>query len=89
MEHFMDKLWLVCLAVFGLGGWVICDVVKTIAVNWRKARESEHLAALKQTLVERGLSVEEIERVVNAGRDQKKSAEEIASRKDQLKSAPA
>ena len=44
-------------------GWVITDIVK----NWRKVRVSEHLAALKQSMVERGMSAEEIERVINAG----------------------
>jgi hypothetical protein len=31
-------------------------------------RESEHQAALKQSMIERGMSADEIERVMNAGR---------------------
>jgi hypothetical protein len=44
-------------------GWVITDIAK----NWRKVRVSEHLATLKQSMIERGMSAEEIERVLNAG----------------------
>jgi hypothetical protein len=44
-------------------GWVITDIVK----NWRKVRVSEHLAALKQSMIDRGMSADEIERVVAAG----------------------
>ena len=49
--------------------FVVCaySVVSSIAENWRHARVSEHLAALKQSLAERGMSAEEIERVVRAG----------------------
>ena len=44
-------------------GWVITDIAK----NWRKVRVSEQLAALKQSMIERGMSAEEIERVLAAG----------------------
>jgi hypothetical protein len=50
------------------GGWIVTSVVQSICSNWRKARESEHLAVLKQQMLDRGLSVQEIERVCNAGR---------------------
>jgi hypothetical protein len=49
-------------------GWALVGVVSAVAKNWRKARESEHLAALKQSMVEKGMPADEIERVVNAGR---------------------
>jgi hypothetical protein len=49
------------------GGGFLTAIVTAIAVNWRKVKCSEHLAALKQSLADRGMSVEEIERVVNAG----------------------
>ena len=42
-------------------------MVASLAKNWRKARESEHLAALKQSMVEKGMSAEDIERVLKAG----------------------
>jgi len=57
---------LLFLLIFG--GWIITSVVHSVSSNWRKAKESEHLAVLKQQMLDRGLSVQEIERVVNAGR---------------------
>lgn len=78
----MDKLWdnlgWILFVVFVFGGWVITSTVGTLAANWRKVRESEHLAALKQSMVERGMSAEDIERVVNAGRKLPKPSEEPA-----------
>jgi hypothetical protein len=62
----LDNLPATLCAFFIFGGWVITSVVSTLAKNWRMVHESEHLAVLKQTLVERGMSVEEIEQVVKA-----------------------
>ena len=50
------------------GGWIVTSVVHSICSNWRKSKESEHLAVLKQQMLDRGLSVQEIERVCNAGK---------------------
>jgi len=50
------------------GGWIITGVVHSLSSNWRKAKESEHMAVLKQQMLDRGLSANEIEKVVNAGR---------------------
>jgi hypothetical protein len=61
------------------GGWIIPVTASAIAKNWRRARESEHLAVLKQSMIERGMSVEEIERVINAGMSGRKSFEEKSS----------
>ena len=58
------------------GGWIIPVTAGAIAKNWRRARESEHLAILKQSMIERGMSVEEIERVVNAGMPGRRSFDE-------------
>ncbi len=58
------------------GGWIIPVTAAAIAKNWRRARESEHLALLKQSMVDRGMSAEEIERVINAGVPGKKPPEE-------------
>jgi hypothetical protein len=52
--------------IFVFGGWIIPIVIYTLATTWRKVRESAQLAALKQSMVEKGLSVEEIERVLRA-----------------------
>lgn len=61
------------------GGWIIPVTAAAIAKNWRGARESEHLALLKQSVIERGRSVEEIERVVNAGMPGRRPSEEKPS----------
>lgn len=42
-------------------------LVTVITVQWRRIRVAEAEAALKLRMVERGLSVEEIERVLRAG----------------------
>jgi hypothetical protein len=61
------------------GGWIIPVTASAIAKNWRKARESEQLALLKQSMIERGMSVEDIERVINAGMPGSKPSEEKSS----------
>jgi hypothetical protein len=49
------------------GGWIITSVISSITGNWRKVREAEQNAALKQSMVEKGMSAADIERVMNAG----------------------
>jgi hypothetical protein len=61
------EVWGIIAFMVIAGGWIIPLTVSVIAKNWRKARESEQLAFLKQSMIERGMSVEEIERVINAG----------------------
>jgi hypothetical protein len=65
-EHFWEHLPGVLAVALIFGGWVLVALVGTVAKNWRRVRESEHLAALKQTLAEKGMSAEEIERVIRA-----------------------
>jgi hypothetical protein len=52
---------------FIFGGWVIVGVVKAFTDNWRKVREAEQMAALKQSMVDKGMSAADIERVLKAG----------------------
>jgi hypothetical protein len=52
---------------FLFGGWVIVAIVRSFTDNWRKVREAEQTAALKQTMVDKGMSADEIERVLKAG----------------------
>jgi flagellar biogenesis protein FliO len=66
LEKLVTMPNLLFLLIFG--GWIVTSIVHSISSNWRKAKESEHLAVLKQQMLDRGLSVQEIERVVNAGR---------------------
>jgi len=49
------------------GGWIVTSVVGSIMGNWRKVREAEQSTALKQSMVEKGMSAADIERVLNAG----------------------
>jgi hypothetical protein len=56
------------IAVLGIPGVaIICWAVTQIAAEWRKARQTECLAALKQEMVQRGMSADEIVRVLQAG----------------------
>jgi hypothetical protein len=70
-----QQSWTILEGVFSLWGFLIICVlgsavgtaVATLGKNWRRAREHEHIAALKQSMIERGMSVEDIERVLAAG----------------------
>jgi hypothetical protein len=48
-----------------LGGTLVA-VITVVAHHWRKVRQGEAEAALKQDMLTRGLSVDEIERVIRA-----------------------
>jgi hypothetical protein len=62
-EHLGMVLGLSVVIGLPVVGWVITEIAK----NWRKVRVSEHQAALKQSMIERGMSADEIERVMSAG----------------------
>jgi hypothetical protein len=64
---------------FSIGGPMVGWIVYEIARNWQKVRVSEHLAALKQSMIERGMSADEIERVINAGAPHHEEAAKTAS----------
>ena len=66
-NDFMDKMPAVICITFIFGGWVIVGVVRAFTDNWRKVRESEQAAALKQSMVDKGMSAADIERVLKAG----------------------
>lgn len=46
-------------------------IATTLITQWRKHRQAEMDAALKQEMLQRGMSAEEIERVLAAGRPKK------------------
>ena len=73
------QFWGALVGIVLFGGWIIPVVAATIAKNWRKARESEHLAVLKQSMIERGMSVEEMERVIDLGKTPKGTCADKAS----------
>ena len=70
-------MWLMIMVVGG--GWIVPATASGIAKHLRKAREFEQVTALKHSMIERGMSAEEIERVINAGTPPKGVAEEDAS----------
>jgi hypothetical protein len=53
--------------VGGLLFVTIASVVKSVARNWRGIRETEINAALKQDMLNRGMSAEDIRTVLEAG----------------------
>jgi hypothetical protein len=67
MREFFESLPGILFITFIFGGWVITGVASSIMDNWRKVRQAEQLAALKQTMVEKGLSAADIERILAAG----------------------
>jgi hypothetical protein len=46
---------------------VIVSVVGTVTQAWQKVRRADREAALKEAMIQRGLSVEEMERLLRAG----------------------
>lgn len=51
---------------FIFGGTTIYCIINAIVVNWRKTRVAEQNAVLKKTMIDRGFSADEIERVIKA-----------------------
>jgi len=61
MIELFTNFWFLLFAMI-----VITSVTGTIAHVWQKVRRAEQEAALKQDMLQRGLSVEDIERVLRA-----------------------
>lgn len=67
MSEFLDKLSpgdvpgvIAIISTFVVAlGWIVVS-------NWRKVRIAEQNAALKQDMIQRGMSVDDIERVLRA-----------------------
>jgi hypothetical protein len=66
-SSFFDNLPAVLCITFIFGGWVIVAIVRSFTESWRRVRETEQAAALKQSMVEKGMTADEIERVLKAG----------------------
>ena len=56
-----------CIAVIAVGTMAV-SVIPSLATQWRKTRVAEAEAGLKAQMIERGMSVDEIERVLAAGK---------------------
>ena len=67
----LEKMPAILCITFIFGGWVIVAIVRSFTESWRKVREAEQTAALKQSMVEKGMSADEIERVLKAGKSSK------------------
>ena len=73
MEHVVDMVgkingvWLFLMV--GAIGWAISEMVKSVAKQHRLARQTEQMAVLKKSMIDRGMSADEIERVIRAGEE--------------------
>ena len=65
-EDVLHSLPGILTVTFLFGGWIIVAIVARVTKNWRLIHESEHAAALKQSMIERGMSADDIERVLRA-----------------------
>jgi hypothetical protein len=54
------------VAIVTMSGGILVALVYVIAFNMRRVRENAYNARLKQMMIERGMSADEIERVINA-----------------------
>lgn len=66
-NNLIENMPAILCITFIFGGWVMVAIVRSFTDNWRKVREAEQTAALKQSMVDKGMSVDEIERVLKAG----------------------
>jgi hypothetical protein len=89
MEWLADKSPHELTGLVGIVGGVLFLIVVIVATNWASVRRSEMLAhqaelelALKQQMLERGMSAEEIVQVLNAGQVKlgKKSKEFVSAK---------
>lgn len=55
------------IAAVAFGTGCAAAIVAIVAHQWRRQREAAYNARLKQMMIERGMSVDEIERVIRAG----------------------
>ena len=55
-----------------VGVSVLGSTLSSVAIQWRKAQQAGFEAGLKAQMIERGMSVDEIERVLALGDDSRK-----------------
>ena len=67
------------LAMFGTVTAVALTAI--IATQWRKAQRANNESRLKERMIERGFTADEIERVINAGADRDRTSK-AANRQD-------
>lgn len=69
MSPFWDRVLdlSVIALVLVFGGGVIFGAFALVTNAWRNNRDSERLAILKQQMIEKGMSADDIVRVIEAG----------------------
>ena len=55
------------IGLFAVVGGLLCAVVGILSGNWQKVRKAEINAALKQDMLNRGMSADDIRTVMEAG----------------------
>lgn len=65
------------IGLVAVGGGLLCGIIAILAGVWHKIRTTEIEVALKQDMLNRGLSAEEIRTVIDAGT--KRSRKEFRS----------
>ena len=66
-NNLIENMPAILCITFIFGGWVIVAIVRSFTESWRRVREAEQTAALKQSMVDKGMSADDIERVLRAG----------------------
>lgn len=70
--HDLGGVWI--FLIVGAIGWSLSEMVRSIAKHLRLARQAEQLAVLKKSMIDRGMSADEIERVIRSGDETATSA---------------
>jgi len=71
MDQFIEVLTQnagIALAALAILSGTLIALVAIVAGEWRSLRETEEMAKLKHSLLDRGLSADEITQVVEAGK---------------------
>jgi hypothetical protein len=66
-NNLIENMPAILCITFIFGGWVMVAIVRSFTDSWRRVREAEQTAALKQSMVDKGMSADDIERVLKAG----------------------
>lgn len=68
MHEWLMSLGPVVIPVIAIAGGLLVGVVGIVANAWQKNRQVELECSLKQDMLNRGMSAEEIERVIKASK---------------------
>ncbi len=64
--------WAMMIPIVAIVAGTTAGIVATVMTNWRKRKEHEDLAILKQQMLDRGMAPDDIVRVAAAGLDPKR-----------------